>query len=135
MIRLRPRALFARLASATALTLAAGIAVSTGMVSSAGAQPAAPATPGAVTPVDALDLTRYDGRWLQLAAIPQQFSAECARDTQAQYTALPDGLIKVENSCVRADGSLSTIEGRARVVGPSPAQLEVTFVQIAGQWI
>lgn len=88
-----------------------------------------------VTPVASLDLHRYAGRWLQLATIPQFFQAPCVRDTQALYTVLPDGLVQVDNTCVRADGSTNAIEGRARVVGPGPARLEVTFVQIAGQWI
>jgi apolipoprotein D and lipocalin family protein len=104
------------------------------------ATPAVAATPTAtglppVTPVAALDLTRYTGTWLQLADIPAVFTAQCVRDTQANYTVLPDGLVKVVNTCITADGSLSTIEGRARVVGPeSNAQLEVTFVQFGGQW-
>jgi apolipoprotein D and lipocalin family protein len=88
-----------------------------------------------VTPVAALDLTRYAGTWLQLADVPATFTAQCERDTQAQYSVLPDGLVRVVNTCVRADGSLNTIEGRARVVGPdSNAQLQVTFVQFGGQW-
>ncbi|MGL5859375.1 MAG: lipocalin family protein [Angustibacter sp.] len=93
------------------------------------------AEPRPVTTVEALDLQRYSGTWLQLAAIPQPFQAQCVRDTRATYTPLPDGLVKVENSCVQADGSTSAIEGRARVAGPGPARLEVTFVQFAGQWI
>ncbi len=89
-----------------------------------------------VTPVDAVDLARYSGRWLQLAAVPTSFSARCVRDTQADYTPLPDGLVRVVNTCVLADGSVTSIEGRARVVGPdSTGQLEVTFVQVAGQWV
>ena len=87
-----------------------------------------------VTPIASLDLDRYSGKWLQLATIPQQFQAPCARDTQAFYTVLPDGLVQVDNTCTRADGTIQAIEGRARVVGPSTAQLEVTFVQVAGQW-
>lgn len=87
-----------------------------------------------VRPVPALDLERYQGLWRQLAAIPQPFEAECARDVQAVYAALPDGLIRVQNSCVRADGTTAAIEGRARVTGPSTAQLTVTFVQLGGVW-
>jgi apolipoprotein D and lipocalin family protein len=111
------------------------LGIGSGLGPPASATPTATSVPRAVVPIGGLDLDRYAGRWLQLAAIPQFFSAECARDTQAVYTPLPDGLVKVENTCTRADGSLSVIEGRARVVGPSPAQLEVTFVQVAGQWI
>ncbi|MGL5866756.1 MAG: lipocalin family protein [Dermatophilaceae bacterium] len=127
-------------APAGALALAAGLVAAP---ATASADPTAPPSatravasdPRPVTPISALDLTRYAGTWRQLGAVPQLFAAQCVRDTQAVYTPLPDGLVKVENSCVRADGSVNRIEGRARVVGPSPAQLEVTFVQVAGQWL
>lgn len=99
------------------------------------AAPASAASPGpAVTPAPALDLQRYQGTWRQLAAIPSPFQAECARDVRATYTLLPDGLVRVQNQCVRADGSVSAIEGRATVAGPATSQLLVTFVQIGGNW-
>lgn len=83
-----------------------------------------------VRPIPFLDLERYQGRWLQLAAIPTDFSAVCDRDTQAEYTLLPDGLVQVLNSCVSAAGAPIEIEGRAQVVGPdSNAQLEVSFAR------
>jgi apolipoprotein D and lipocalin family protein len=90
----------------------------------------------AVTTVSQVDLARYQGRWLQLAAIPAPFQKVCARDTSATYRQLPDGLVKVVNRCLRADGSLVRIEGRARVVdAASHAKLQVTFAQVGGQWI
>ncbi|MGL5819091.1 MAG: lipocalin family protein [Phycicoccus sp.] len=120
-----------------ALALAAGV-IAAPVAASAAPAPTtrvAAEDPRPVTPIGALDLQRYSGTWLQLAYVPQVFQAQCDRDTRAVYTPQPDGLVKVENTCVRADGSLQSIEGRARVVGPSPAQLEVTFVQVAGQWL
>lgn len=95
----------------------------------------APTDPRPVTTVPAVDLQRYQGTWKEVASIPQPFSAECARNTMANYTLLPDGLIRVLNSCDRADGSTSRLEGRARVVDPaSPAKLQVTFAQQGGQF-
>jgi apolipoprotein D and lipocalin family protein len=88
-----------------------------------------------VKPIAALDLQRYSGTWLQLASIPARFSAQCVKDTQANYTPLEDGTVKVINSCTIADGSTTSLEGRARVTGPdSNAQLQVTFVQVNGQF-
>jgi apolipoprotein D and lipocalin family protein len=88
-----------------------------------------------VRPVVSVDLQRYSGRWLQLAAIPSPFEAQCVSDVTANYTVLPDGLVKVINSCLQADGTTSSLEGRARVVDTaSNAKLQVTFVQIAGAW-
>lgn len=116
------------------LLATAALVGSVGALPAAATPAAAPAAARAVTPVPVLDLQRYQGTWLQVAAIPSPFQAECARDTRATYTLLPDGLVRVENRCVRADGSVAAIEGRARVAGPAPSQLQVTFVQIAGVW-
>jgi apolipoprotein D and lipocalin family protein len=81
-----------------------------------------------VRPIADLDLERYQGRWLQLAAVPQFFDAFCDRDTVADYILLPDGLVQVVNTCTTALGFPVALEGRAQVVGPdSDAQLEVTF--------
>ncbi len=134
------RSILRRLAAvlgAVALTTGLTTGLAGGLAGGAAAAPAPDRTAAErpVTPIGALDLQRYAGTWLQLATIPQPFQAQCVRDTRAQYDVLPDGLVKVVNTCVQADGTTSSIEGRARVVGPSPAQLEVTFVQVAGQWI
>jgi apolipoprotein D and lipocalin family protein len=86
--------------------------------------------------VTSVDLQRYQGRWVQLATIPAPFQRDCARNTAANYTALPDGLIKVMNRCTAADGRRIVIEGRARIVDPGTrAKLQVTFVQANGEWV
>lgn len=127
----RPSTTRRGVAALSAILLALGLAV----VPGAAAMASGPKS-RAVTPVAALDLQRYSGRWLQLASTPAPFTAQCARDTQAEYTPLPDGLVKVVNSCVLADGSTTVIEGRARVTGPdSNAQLEVTFAQVNGEFL
>lgn len=123
----------AALAAAVVGLLAAGpAAASTVGKSGTGTGDAAP---GAVRPVPSVDLQRYSGRWLQLAAIPVPFLAECARDVAADYTPLADGTVRVVNGCTRVDGSRSTIEGRARSVDPATnSRLEVTFVRIGDRW-
>ncbi len=119
------------IAAIGAVLLAAGLAVVPSTTASASGDTQRP-----VTPVASVDLQRYSGQWLQLASTPAPFTAQCARDTQANYTILPDGLVKVINTCVLADGSTTVIEGRARVTGPdSNAQLEVTFAQAGGQFL
>ena len=88
-----------------------------------------------VTVVPEVDLTRYVGRWFEIASIPQWFQRKCVGDVSAEYTRLDDGLIKVVNQCRKADGTTSVAEGRARVADPAvPAKLEVTFVKLFG-WI
>jgi apolipoprotein D and lipocalin family protein len=85
--------------------------------------------------VPQVDLNRYLGTWYELASIPMRFQTQCFRDTQATYSMAEHGLIKVDNQCTREDGSISRIEGRARVTEPvSKAKLEVTFINFLGNW-
>ncbi|GLY49875.1 lipocalin family protein [Lentzea sp. NBRC 102530] len=92
-------------------------------------------TPAEVRPVSSVDLGRYQGRWVQVAAIPQPFQAHCVRNDNAVYTPLPDGQVKVVNSCTRAGGVPSSLEGRARRTDPaSPAKLQVSFARTADGW-
>ena len=87
------------------------------------------------SPVPSVDLSRYVGRWYEIAAIPQWFQKKCVGQVQAEYSNAEDTLIKVLNTCMQADGSVSTAEGRAKVEDPvSHAKLKVTFVKIVN-WI
>ena len=91
------------------------------------------------TVVSYVDLTRYVGRWYEIARYPTSFQADCVSST-ADYTARPDGTIGVFNTCLAADGSVvSTIEGSASVVDPKTnAKLTVTFPGVpfpADYWI
>ncbi|GAA0247983.1 lipocalin family protein [Saccharothrix mutabilis subsp. mutabilis] len=110
--------------------------LATALVATLGLTPPAGAATGEVRPVRSVDLTRYQGTWLQLAAIPQPFQAACARDDRAEYTLLPDGLVRVVNSCRRADGQEVRLEGRARPADAgTTSRLEVTFVNVGGAWV
>ncbi len=105
-------ALAAALASATAL----------GSAAPAGAQwqPLAP--------VPSLDVQRYLGDWNQVAAVPQPFNIDCARDTTANYQLVDANNIRVENGCTTWSGGRNGIVGNARVVDPATnAQLHVSF--------
>ena len=88
------------------------------------------------TPIKNLDLDRYQGTWHQLAAIPASFQKNCIKNTTAEYSQLPDGLIKVVNSCDEKNGKTKSTEGRARIneeLGLN-STLEVTVVKLFG-WI
>nr|WP_280398538.1 lipocalin family protein [Nocardia carnea] len=94
----------------------------------AGAQPTGPA------PVPGLDLNRYLGTWNQLAAVPQPFNLDCARDTRAEYTLGPRGDIGVYNRCTTWSGGRNEIRGTAKVNDPvTRAQLHVSFPGVPGQ--
>lgn len=84
--------------------------------------------------VEELDLERYQGRWYEIARLPNRFQAQCEGDVTADYALREDGRVAVINRCRRADGSRVEAEGvarRARPDGPAAA-LEVRF---APRWL
>jgi apolipoprotein D and lipocalin family protein len=88
-----------------------------------------------VKPVEKLDLDRYQGKWHEIAAIPQFFQRECVRDTVAEYGKLESGEIKVENTCSREEGGRKKIEGRARLYDSTEtSKLTVTFLNLFGEY-
>jgi|WetSurMetagenome_2_1015567.scaffolds.fasta_scaffold95911_2 apolipoprotein D and lipocalin family protein len=89
---------------------------------------APPADPTPVTPVAAVDLDRYAGRWFEIARFPNRFQKSCAGEVVATYERRDDGRIRVVNRCTRADGSVNEAEGVARPVeGGANARLKVRF--------
>jgi apolipoprotein D and lipocalin family protein len=76
--------------------------------------------------VPAVDLTRYIGRWYEIASFPQQFQKGCT-DSRAEYRIRPDGDVDVLNSCLR-DGKVDTAKGKAWLVDKATnAKLKVSF--------
>ncbi|WP_442941873.1 lipocalin family protein [Nocardia sp. NBC_00416] len=105
-----------------------------GAVAAAGGAVAQPPGPTGPAPVPALDLDRYLGTWNQLAAVPQPFNLDCARDTRAEYTLDPQGDVAVHNSCTTWSGGRNEIRGTARVNDAvTGAQLHVSFPGVPGQ--
>jgi apolipoprotein D and lipocalin family protein len=99
-------------------TLLLTIALSTGSVQAA----------DAVQAIPKLDVSRYLGRWYEIAKFPNQFQKKCVSDTSAEYSLLANGQISVLNQCRLADGALQIAEGLARQIGgPQSAKLEVRF--------
>jgi apolipoprotein D and lipocalin family protein len=76
--------------------------------------------------VPAVDLSRYIGRWYEIASFPQRFQKGCT-DSRAEYRILPDGDVEVLNSCLR-DEKVDTAKGKAWVVETTTnAKLKVSF--------
>jgi apolipoprotein D and lipocalin family protein len=78
--------------------------------------------------VPGVDLSRYVGKWYEIASFPQRFQEGCTATT-ATYTLRTDGEIDVLNQCRKPTptGEEDRAEGRARVVDKSGAKLEVSF--------
>lgn len=78
--------------------------------------------------VDAVDLSRYAGRWYEIARLPNRFEKKCADSVTATYTLRSDGKVDVVNRCRKANGEYTTAKGKAKVVDKkSNAKLKVTF--------
>jgi apolipoprotein D and lipocalin family protein len=79
--------------------------------------------------VDRVDLSRYMGRWYEIAAIPHWFQRGCTAST-AEYSLRNDGRVDVLNRCHLGapEGPVKQQEGVAKVVDPrTNAKLAVTF--------
>ena len=84
--------------------------------------------PSDLATVPHVDLTRYVGRWFEIAKYPNRFERDCDRDVTAVYTRFEDGDIEVVNSCTQPDGKPKVSKGKAKVVdGQTNAKLKVTF--------
>ena len=79
--------------------------------SSPGGRAGAPATAAKV------DLSRYTGRWFEIARLPMRFQ-KVDEAAIAEYGSNDDGTISVRNIAIRPDGSQHEIRGTAKVLNP-----------------
>jgi len=93
--------------------------------------------PGPVRSVASVDLARYAGVWHEVARFPNKFQAKCLAETVATYELLPDGQIRVVNTCRSADGKLIRAEGRARLADREglASRLKVRFAPAFLSWL
>ncbi|MGH6646880.1 lipocalin family protein [Aquabacterium sp.] len=108
------------------------------------AQAADPAAP--LESVESVNLTRYLGRWYQIAHYPNKFQSQCVSDTTANYRLLSSGRIEVINQCKTATGATDEAVGEARLAQPrflgipvgkvvSTSQLQVRFAPAVLGWV
>ena len=78
--------------------------------------------------VQSVDLSRYVGRWYEIARLPNSFQKKCAGAVTADYRMREDGKIEVINQCRKASGEYAKAEGKAKIVDKKTnAKLKVTF--------
>jgi apolipoprotein D and lipocalin family protein len=78
-------------------------------------------------PAKSVELTRYLGRWYEIARYEQGFQKDCDGVT-ADYSLRDDGKIRVVNTCRKPDGSSKDATGRAKIVDAATnAKLKVSF--------
>jgi apolipoprotein D and lipocalin family protein len=79
--------------------------------------------------VKQVDLTRYAGKWYEIAAFPQRFQRGCTCTT-AEYEMTDKGWVRVINTCRKGgpEGKLSVARGKAFIVpGSGNAKLRIQF--------
>ena len=79
--------------------------------------------------VSHVDVSRYLGKWYEIARYPHSFEENCYAVT-ADYKLLDDGSIRVTNRCREGglDGKLKEAVGKAYIAdSQTNAKLEVTF--------
>lgn len=82
-----------------------------------------------------VDLSRYVGKWYEIARLPMWAQRQCLRST-AEYTLLLTGEIGVRNACVTSDGKEKNIQGVAAIVDQTHhAKLNVVFDQWAAKLV
>lgn len=83
--------------------------------------------------IPSLDVSRYVGRWYEIAKYPNRFQRKCVSDTTAEYRLEPGGKLEVINRCRMEDGQFDEAVGEARQIGGrSSPKLEVRF---APSWL
>ena len=90
------------------------------------AQDNPPSTP--LRTVPRVELSRYVGKWYEIAKYPNRFQKQCAGNTAATYTLKENGRIKVKNECLTYSGELESAVGEAKIVDKtSNSKLKVRF--------
>ena len=78
--------------------------------------------------VPSVDLSRYAGRWYEIARLPNRFQKKCADSVTADYALRADGKIQVVNRCRKTSGEFTSAKGKAKIVDKKTnAKLKVTF--------
>lgn len=87
-----------------------------------------------LTTVPTVVRTAFMGLWRELYRIPNRFEPEDCVEVLAEYGMERDGSIRVENTCVRSDGTRKSALGKAWITEPETgSKLEVGFFHI-GSW-
>jgi apolipoprotein D and lipocalin family protein len=82
----------------------------------------------ALESVPQVDLSRYTGRWFEIAKYPNWFERKCDSNATALYTLRSDGKISVVNTCTTREGKVTEAKGWAKVVDQKTgSKLKVTF--------
>lgn len=82
--------------------------------------------------VERVDLSRYMGKWYEIAKLPNSFQNQCVGNTTAEYRLRDDGRVDITNRCMTKNGDVDVASGIARRNGDDNARLEASFFNILG---
>ena len=87
--------------------------------------------------VPQLDLSRYAGKWYEIARLPNRFQKTCAGEVTAEYALLANNQIQVVNECRQKTGQTIRAVGQARLATQegSKAKLAVRFAPAWLSWL
>lgn len=81
--------------------------------------------------IGSIDLNKYAGEWLEMARKPNFFQGKCigskAVYSDLEYRDNKPYRLKVKNSCIKEDGSISSIQGKAKIISNDHRNLSVSF--------
>ena len=94
----------------------------------------------APTSVDKVDLSKYAGKWYEVARLPMYFQRNCVADVTATYhlnqdTAGKITSVDVINECRKQNGSMIKATGLATPSNDTGSELKVTFVPSWLRWL
>lgn len=82
----------------------------------------------ALQTVPNVDLSRYVGKWYEIAKYPNRFQKQCVANTTATYAMKAGGRLEVVNECVKKDGTGERAVGEAKIADKKTnAKLRVRF--------
>lgn len=85
--------------------------------------------------VDNIDITKYMGKWYEIAHLPNYFQRKCSANTTAEYSLNQDKTVKVLNSCQNKNGDLQSSEGLAKSINDGNSKLKVSFMPKGLKWV
>ncbi len=89
-----------------------------------------------LTTVESVDLSKYAGKWYEIARYPNRFQKKCVGNTTATYNIKGDDKIEVINECLKKNGKINKAKGKAKIVDEKTnAKLEVRFAPAWLSWL
>lgn len=90
----------------------------------------------APTTVEQVDLSRFMGRWYEMARLPYFTERRCVDNVMADYRLGEDGLVHVINRCRYRDGRIGEARGVARVLDYGRnARMQISFRMLYGVYV